>query len=344
MAVSRLRVGRNIIQSPIMKKAFTLIELLVVIAIIAILAAILFPVFAQAKAAAKKTSALSSQKQIGTAIVIYTTDYDDVYPRNDECVINSSLNSALNNGVVGTTDPQTKCQFSGGSFAWRMNHFSWQKWIMPYTKSVDLFVHTGRGRSDATDSSGKKQWSDYGQLANSFALNTSITGALNTGDIPMATQRVYRDSWVGGNQTALPDPSATALLLESVNPTSAIVGQGILNGNFTDSRVTVYPAVWREVLINDVYGKTGSGCNGVPGAGEPVKSFGGGMVIGFADSSAKFMKIGAIAAKTPTANEMVPGWAPTQCTMAGSTQRLGPSGNVTINTNINYPFWGFSAQ
>ncbi len=63
-----------------MKKAFTLIELLVVIAIIAILAAILFPVFAQAKAAAKKTQALSNAKQIGTSSHIYASDYDDTFP------------------------------------------------------------------------------------------------------------------------------------------------------------------------------------------------------------------------------------------------------------------------
>lgn len=60
--------------------AFTLIELLVVIAIIAILAAILFPVFAQAKVAAKKTQDLSNVKQLGTMIMLYAGDYDDRYP------------------------------------------------------------------------------------------------------------------------------------------------------------------------------------------------------------------------------------------------------------------------
>ncbi|MGV3614036.1 MAG: prepilin-type N-terminal cleavage/methylation domain-containing protein [Fimbriimonas sp.] len=60
-----------------LNKAFTLIELLVVIAIIAILAAILFPVFAQAKAAAKKTAALSNAKQIGISMKMYNADYDD---------------------------------------------------------------------------------------------------------------------------------------------------------------------------------------------------------------------------------------------------------------------------
>ncbi len=64
-------------------RAFTLIELLVVIAIIAILAAILFPVFAQAKLSAKKTVDLSNQKQIGLAALMYSTDNDDFFPRND---------------------------------------------------------------------------------------------------------------------------------------------------------------------------------------------------------------------------------------------------------------------
>jgi len=63
-----------------MKRAFTLIELLVVIAIIAILAAILFPVFASAKNSAKKTKSISNMRQIGTATLLYMNDYDDSTP------------------------------------------------------------------------------------------------------------------------------------------------------------------------------------------------------------------------------------------------------------------------
>jgi prepilin-type N-terminal cleavage/methylation domain-containing protein len=62
------------------QRGFTLIELLVVIAIIAILAAILFPVFAQAREKARQTSCLSNEKQLGTAISMYVQDYDETYP------------------------------------------------------------------------------------------------------------------------------------------------------------------------------------------------------------------------------------------------------------------------
>ena len=65
------------------RRAFTLIELLVVIAIIAILAAILFPVFAQARAKARQTACLSNMKQIGTALMMYTQDFDETYPVNN---------------------------------------------------------------------------------------------------------------------------------------------------------------------------------------------------------------------------------------------------------------------
>jgi prepilin-type N-terminal cleavage/methylation domain-containing protein/prepilin-type processing-associated H-X9-DG protein len=63
-----------------MRRAFTLIELLVVIAIIAILAALLFPVFAQAREAARKTTCASNQRQLGMAISMYSQDYDETLP------------------------------------------------------------------------------------------------------------------------------------------------------------------------------------------------------------------------------------------------------------------------
>src|SRR5437879_4255181 len=65
-------------------KGFTLIELLVVIAIIAILAAILFPVFAQAREKARQTGCLSNTKQIGTAVNMYLQDYDETFPFSDD--------------------------------------------------------------------------------------------------------------------------------------------------------------------------------------------------------------------------------------------------------------------
>jgi prepilin-type N-terminal cleavage/methylation domain-containing protein len=64
------------------QRGFTLIELLVVIAIIAILAAILFPVFAQARESARKTQCLSNTRQIGTAVTMYVQDYDEVFSRS----------------------------------------------------------------------------------------------------------------------------------------------------------------------------------------------------------------------------------------------------------------------
>ena len=63
------------------RNGFTLIELLVVIAIIAILAAILFPVFAQAREKARQASCMSNLKQVGTAVYMYNQDYDELMPR-----------------------------------------------------------------------------------------------------------------------------------------------------------------------------------------------------------------------------------------------------------------------
>lgn len=92
------------------KRGFTLIELLVVIAIIAILAAILFPVFSQAKEAAKKTKCISNGHQMGLAIAMYRVDYDDVNPRHRFCPdrVGDELCTNLTNPV----------QFTGPNEIW----------------------------------------------------------------------------------------------------------------------------------------------------------------------------------------------------------------------------------
>src|SRR5437660_6316554 len=79
--VARLRGGSGLRPAEVHRSTgFTLIELLVVIAIIAILAAILFPVFAQARDAARKAACQSNLKQFGLAFSMYATDYDGYYP------------------------------------------------------------------------------------------------------------------------------------------------------------------------------------------------------------------------------------------------------------------------
>ena len=76
-------------------RGFTLIELLVVIAIIAILAAILFPVFAKAREKARQSSCLSNLKQIATATLMYAQDYDETMPRYLHSGINMTAQTAI---------------------------------------------------------------------------------------------------------------------------------------------------------------------------------------------------------------------------------------------------------
>lgn len=112
-------------------KGFTLIELLVVIAIIAILAAILFPVFAQAKLAAKKTNDLSQLKQLALASLMYSNDYDDMamsvpYAATwstscPGCGTNTQFD--VGNGLEATMGP------------W------WTDRIMPYVKNKGMFAN-----------------------------------------------------------------------------------------------------------------------------------------------------------------------------------------------------------
>ncbi len=111
------------------RHVFTLIELLVVIAIIAILAAILFPVFAQARAKARQVSCLSNQKQVGTALMMYVQDYDEVFPM----AFGTNAAGAWRVGAYGPVP----ANWRPGSSASYLRHGQvfWANAIQPYMKS-----------------------------------------------------------------------------------------------------------------------------------------------------------------------------------------------------------------
>ena len=136
------------------RRAFTLIELLVVIAIIAILAAILFPVFAQAREAARSTACLSNLKQIGLGIHMYAGDYDEQFPdggygapRNWE--VNHDVNPyAPNNqcldaggGYQGQTLPNIPGPqpFTGCRYGFEFYRILMHIQLNPYTKNNGIF-------------------------------------------------------------------------------------------------------------------------------------------------------------------------------------------------------------
>jgi prepilin-type N-terminal cleavage/methylation domain-containing protein/prepilin-type processing-associated H-X9-DG protein len=104
-------------------RAFTLIELLVVMAIIAILASILFPVFARARENARRTSCLSNLKQVGLALMQYTQDFDESYP-------------AYQAGGMGANPPGGTWSLgtdSSGNYIW-----AWPQILYPYHKSIQV--------------------------------------------------------------------------------------------------------------------------------------------------------------------------------------------------------------
>jgi prepilin-type N-terminal cleavage/methylation domain-containing protein/prepilin-type processing-associated H-X9-DG protein len=122
---------------------FTLIELLVVIAIIAILAAILFPVFARARENARRTSCMSNLKQIGLGVMQYTQDYDEKYP------LNTYMPIVLADGTSST--PGNKFSVYVGSTG---KYLTWMDFIYPYVKSTQLFVCPSATAGDTTPSYG----------------------------------------------------------------------------------------------------------------------------------------------------------------------------------------------
>ncbi len=119
------------------RPGFTLIELLVVIAIIAILAAILFPVFAQAREKARQTTCLSNMKQLGLGFRMYLQDYDDTFPGRS-----GGVDNIVGSPMLGAA-ASTFSQWGHWTCAHRVTTANpcrvQEGAIMPYVKAVQLF-------------------------------------------------------------------------------------------------------------------------------------------------------------------------------------------------------------
>lgn len=305
-------------------RAFTLIELLVVIAIIATLSAVLFPVFAKAKEAAKKSVSIANMKQFAEAITLYASDFSDRYPRQDGCQPYSSINPRLNEDV---NVPGDGCS-APGPYPWRLNHYSWQKWIHPYINTYKPFFHPRWTQNP-------ESWETNGEILNGYAINLALTGALNRVGGPNR-DGAYRNSFLGGMQTAIPEPSSAMLFMEFV---SNDINFAPVLATPRATQCTAYPLAIREIWAT-VFMKwrAPNDCTTTHEVDSRLVSFGEGIVMCRADSSAKWMPIKQFLAETPSSAEYRVSPFPNQW-------RCGPNSGVQfINSKPTWtkpwPLWG----
>ncbi len=263
------------------KRGFTLIELLVVIAIIAILAAILFPVFAQAREQARKTSCLSNSKQWGTGIMMYVQDYDE------------TMVQAWNYGAPLLRDNGTVYR-------------PWQPWaalVQPYVKNKDIGICP-----DLKDRSLPTSGNNRSLLYCSYGLNYGYLGNFQVGDPGGGPYLWVPISLAGINRAA-----NTVLAVDDQAPNWANASHANVWG--TPSGAIVEPPdayLSDHVFFSGGWGNTPDGLTDFydfPGYGgvdfrHSGSSFkanvmpDGGANTLFCDSHAKFYKAGGLAAGT----------------------------------------------
>lgn len=286
------------------QSGFTLIELLVVIAIIAILAAILFPVFAQAKEAAKKTVGLSNLKQMGTAVNIYTADYDDTFGLNGVLSIPCYGSDGSYAYSYGAMVPFPTSAFNYSSSAndiCKLNAVSSfaTNAMYPYMKSLDMLKDGG---------------TSFERAPRNFLLDTDANRATGAAQLGLSRfSYTYNGLLSGYNASSVTSPSTTPVYWD---------GQGKRN---------IYGHVYASPSLTCDY--VAGGCKYVPTKDgcDPAKNgetswvttntnksgwnvFSGGVIYSYTDSHAKFKKNGSGNAGT---DNMAITTNPTQDPMVG---------------------------
>jgi len=190
------------IRSSSVKRAFTLIELLVVIAIIAILAAILFPVFAQARERARAISCVSNLKQIGLGLMMYVQDYDELLP----CLFNGDP------GINGS-------QMGGGPIPF-------ESLIQPYIKNVDVWHCPSIAKTADPGYDFTNTWDGNYAPPKQRTRTYSSVGRINTvASLPNNDPNTGMSDW-GASPVALAAMSAPSETIEVVDVNSGDVNYG----------------------------------------------------------------------------------------------------------------------
>lgn len=259
------------------RRAFTLIELLVVIAIIAVLAAILFPVFAQAKLAAKKTQCLSNIKNNATAVQIYLGDSDDTYPNATFVAADGTVQADAYIFVPAGADGP----FNAAGYANTVYNS-----IQPYMKSLDMLA--APGLPDTACFPGVPR-AGFPKVYINFAFNgllqyLSATAVAQPSRLTMFSQ-------VNGRENLLNVASQTPTL-------NCMYGTQICKFN---------PDAYPQADGTDNTGAADILFKAFTAANDTTWMYGQGMNFVACDTSAKFRTIGAKGINVPVNNHGDPG-------------------------------------
>jgi len=182
-------------------RGFTLIELLVVIAIIAILAAILFPVFAQAREKARQSSCISNAKQMALATLQYVQDYDETFPfgyGTNGSVWNTS------GGVPFVGDTPANWRTANANWVGGMSQY-WSNAVQPYTKNFGVVLCPSA--STVLDLGGVQAAGQPGPVSQSLTYNGLLQGFPLAGATAPTTVPLVTESFGKGNLKGFQAPN-----------------------------------------------------------------------------------------------------------------------------------------